>query len=81
MSISPFASRSIPVHLVRGVVGGLSLAAIPALPFASAPIAASLLAAGLAALTLAAWRGCPICWVVGLIQTVANTLRNPGDSR
>jgi hypothetical protein len=81
MSTSAFASRSIAVHLVRGMAGALSLAAVPALPFASAPIGSSLVAAGLLALTLVAWRGCPMCWVVGLTQTIANALRNQRDSK
>jgi hypothetical protein len=61
-----FASRSLPEHLARGIVGlGALVAAAPLAPlhpwlaFAALPI-------GLLAL-----RGCPTCWLIGLVQTVA----------
>jgi len=64
MPYSPFASRSVTRHYVRGAVGLLALA----LAFAGAavltPVALLLLV-----VTVAAWRGCPTCWAVGLMQT------------
>jgi hypothetical protein len=61
-----FASKSVPVHLVRGSIGfGLLIASIaltPKIGFAGLPLAP----AGLVAL-----RGCPTCWVSGLIQTIS----------
>jgi hypothetical protein len=61
-----FASKTITGHLVRGAVGigtmacALSgAAAHPWLPLAALPIA------------LIAFRGCPTCWTLGLVQTIA----------
>jgi hypothetical protein len=60
-----FASRSLSGHLVRGAV------AFALLYFAigqqhAHPLYA--VAAGLAALV--AMRGCPVCWTIGLLETV-----------
>ncbi|MFH7596957.1 hypothetical protein WDV06_17930 [Streptomyces racemochromogenes] len=61
-----FASASLPRHLVRGVLGFGSLAsAVALLPYAW-PVSLALLPAGLLAL-----RGCPMCWAVGLVQTLS----------
>ncbi|MFJ8213733.1 hypothetical protein [Streptomyces sp. NPDC096033] len=61
-----FASASLPRHLVRGALGfgSLALAAV-LLPYAW-PVSLALLPAGLLAL-----RGCPMCWAVGLAQTLS----------
>jgi hypothetical protein len=59
-----FASRSLLEHLARGVVGASALVCAVLLaplvwpPFVLVPI-------GLLAL-----RGCPLCWTIGLIETV-----------
>lgn len=65
-----FASRSIVAHLARGAVGlgALWVSVVwsetqPWLLFVSLPL-------GLVAL-----RGCPMCWTLGLFQTVAAKLR------
>ncbi|WP_062999196.1 hypothetical protein [Nocardia mikamii] len=61
-----FASRSVPVHLARGVLGfGLIVASLALIP-AAGPAALLLLPAGVVAL-----RGCPTCWLIGLAQTVS----------
>lgn len=61
-----FASKSVPRHLVRGVIGfGLIIGSIALVPVAGP---ATLLAAPLA---LIAFRGCPTCWMVGLAQTIS----------
>ena len=61
-----FASSSLPRHLVRGLIGfgGLigSIALLPAI----GPVSLLLLPVGLLAL-----RGCPMCWTIGLIQTIS----------
>ncbi|MCC3765060.1 hypothetical protein K3N28_18535 [Glycomyces sp. TRM65418] len=61
-----FASASLPRHLVRGVIGfgGLigSLALLPVVGWMSL----LLLPMGVLAL-----RGCPMCWTIGLIETVS----------
>lgn len=62
-----FASASLPRHLVRGAIGfGAllgSLALIPVAGLASLP---------LAPVGLIALRGCPMCWVIGLVGTVSS---------
>ena len=64
MDSSPFASSSVRMHYVRGAVGMLALAA--ALLGAAAGTGAAL---ALLVVTVAAWRGCPTCWAVGLMHT------------
>ncbi|PKV96664.1 hypothetical protein ATK30_7622 [Amycolatopsis echigonensis] len=61
-----YASKSLTVHLARGIVGfGLIAASI-----ALAPVIgwASLVALPVGVLAL---RGCPTCWVAGLVQTLS----------
>jgi lysylphosphatidylglycerol synthetase-like protein (DUF2156 family) len=58
-----FASRSVAVHVGRGVLGLIVLVAGLSL----APSSAWWLL--LVPLTVALWRGCPTCWVMGLIAT------------
>ncbi|MFD9033129.1 hypothetical protein ACFVZW_18550 [Streptomyces sp. NPDC059567] len=61
-----FASTSVPRHLARGAIGfGLIIGSIALVPVVGP---AALLAAPLA---LIAFRGCPTCWMVGLVQTVS----------
>ena len=60
----PFASRTVKRHYVRGAVGLLAL--VLALAGAATLSAAALL---LLIVTVVAWRGCPTCWAVGLMQT------------
>jgi hypothetical protein len=63
---SPFASRSPAVHLARGAAGfgligvGFGLSAIVG------PATLLLVIPGMVAL-----RGCPMCWIVGLVETVS----------
>jgi hypothetical protein len=58
------ASKSIRQHYVRGALGLLALVAAVVGSAAGTPAAL-----GLLILTGAAWRGCPTCWAVGLMQT------------
>ena len=60
----PFASASVPRHLVRGAVGLLALIAALLGSTLLSPVALLLLV-----VTVTAWRGCPTCWLVGLMQT------------
>ncbi|HEX3827970.1 MAG TPA: hypothetical protein VHV82_11935 [Sporichthyaceae bacterium] len=61
-----FASRSVRMHVVRGVVGLVAAVAAFALVGIIGPVSLLLLVpAGLA------WRGCPTCWAVGLTRTKA----------
>jgi hypothetical protein len=63
---SPFASTSVARHLVRGAIGfgliGSSVALIPAV----GPATLVLAPAGMIAL-----RGCPTCWIAGLMETIS----------
>jgi hypothetical protein len=61
-----FASSSLPRHLVRGAVGLCALIASVALIPYTGPV--SLL---LAPVGVLAFRGCPTCWAIGLIQTIS----------
>jgi hypothetical protein len=61
---SPLASSSVPRHLVRGAVG--LVATVIALVAAGSVGPVALLLLPVAAI---AWRGCPTCWMVGLIST------------
>lgn len=61
-----FGNRSLVVHLVRGIVGALALfAALRGYDAVGWP---ALLLVGV---TLWAFKGCPICWTIGLVETVA----------
>jgi hypothetical protein len=66
-------SKSILIHLSRGVLGFLSAAI--ALKYSSALGWWTLLPAAVA---LVSFRGCPMCWTVGLVETVLSTKPRPG---
>lgn len=70
---SPFASRSVKAHYVRGVVGLLALLVGVGLAAAGTGAALALLL-----VTVAAWRGCPTCWAIGLTQTREREACPPG---
>ncbi|MGW4378288.1 hypothetical protein [Kitasatospora sp. NPDC004531] len=61
-----FASATLTRHLVRGALGFGGLVAAFALMPLTGPL--SLL---LAPLGLVALRGCPMCWAIGLAQTLS----------
>lgn len=61
-----FASASLTRHLIRGVVGfGALIASIGLVPVYG-PVSLLLAPVGLLAL-----RGCPMCWIIGLIETLS----------
>ncbi|MFD3745886.1 hypothetical protein [Nocardia sp. NPDC058633] len=61
-----FASASMVEHLLRGGAGfGALIGSIALIP-AVGPISLFLLPVGLVAL-----RGCPLCWTIGLMQTLS----------
>ena len=65
-----FASNSLLEHGLRGLVGiGMLWYAIT---IAAAHPWASL---ALAVLALLAFRGCPICWTIGLVETASRRWR------
>ena len=55
---------------MRGVAG-LALAGWALLNLAVHPV----LAIGAGVLAVLAWRGCPMCWTIGLFETVARRLK------
>ena len=63
---SPFASCSLARHLARGAIGfGLLGAAFALIPSVG-PLALLLAPVGMVAL-----RGCPMCWIAGLVETIS----------
>lgn len=61
-----FGNRSLAVHLARGVAGAIALAlALRGYGTVGWP---ALLLVGV---TLWAFKGCPICWTIGLVETLA----------
>ncbi|MGW1762447.1 hypothetical protein [Streptomyces mirabilis] len=61
-----YASKSVSPHLSRGAVGFGALTGSVALVPAYGPVALLLASLGLLAL-----RGCPMCWTIGLVQTIS----------
>ena len=63
-----FASKSLLEHFLRGAVGFAAVTG--AIVFARGSNAATVVASiALALVALLAFRGCPICWTVGLFET------------
>ncbi|MFO0614859.1 MAG: hypothetical protein U0414_19885 [Polyangiaceae bacterium] len=71
-----FASKTLSEHLVRGMVGlACVTAALIAWPF-EAPGPVEIVGRAVAALAaLALLRGCPMCWLYGLVETVVARAR------
>ena len=65
-----FASRTVAGHLMRGLIAA-ALIAWALAHQSSDPGFAAL--AGIAALV--AMRGCPLCWTMGLFETIAESMR------
>ncbi|UJR82161.1 hypothetical protein [Sandaracinus amylolyticus] len=63
-----FGSRSVGAHLVRGAIGiGALIAAMTMRETWSAIV--------LVVIALIALRGCPMCWTLGLVETVIARVR------
>jgi hypothetical protein len=75
---SPLASGSVREHLFRGAVGVAAAVLAIVLVAVVGPISLLLL---LLLLTAVAWRGCPTCWTVGLLSTLADDRARRGCSR
>jgi hypothetical protein len=69
----PFASATVPRHVARGVIGLLAFVAAFAGIAVVGPAALLLLV-----VAAAAWRGCPTCWAIGLVQTRGRACRIRG---
>jgi hypothetical protein len=64
---SPLASGSLRAHLLRGAAGLVAAVLAMVLAAVVGPVSLVLLA-----VTAVAWRGCPTCWTVGLLGTLAD---------
>ena len=64
---SPLASASIHRHLLRGALGLLAVVGAILLLGVLGPASLALLP-----VAAIAWRGCPTCWAVGMIGTLAD---------
>jgi len=65
-----FASESLVAHLVRGVAA-LAMLYWAVVNQESAPMLSLVAGAG----ALVALRGCPVCWTVGLFETIGQKLK------
>ena len=64
-----FGSNTVPRHLARGVIGFGAFAI--AVHLADGPGAASVVGSTILAVGgLIALRGCPVCWTVGMFETL-----------
>jgi hypothetical protein len=70
MTCRLFGSRSVTAHVLRGVIAA-ALVTWAVLNHPTHPALA--LVTGVAAVI--AMRGCPMCWTVGLFETIAERLR------
>jgi len=64
-----FGNKSISIHLMRGALGLLAL-------FVSLWLFGRSMWIGFAVLAVAVYllKGCPMCWLLGLVETVARVL-------
>jgi len=65
-----FASQSLTGHLLRGM-GAFALLYWAIAHQQTQPVMALLAGAG----ALVAMRGCPVCWAIGLVETVGQKLK------
>lgn len=73
---SPLASGSVREHLLRGAAGLIAAVLAIVLVAIVGPISLALLT-----ITAVAWRGCPTCWTVGLLGTLADGRARRGCTR
>jgi hypothetical protein len=69
-----FASKTVVGHLMRGAIAA-ALVAWAVLRQSSDPVLA-VVAVGLAVFAM---RGCPLCWTLGLVETIGNRMRSFGS--
>ena len=68
-----FGSRTVLEHALRGVVGLTAI--IMAIVLGRETGAVALIASvALAGIALVAFRGCPVCWTIGMVETVRERL-------
>lgn len=66
----PFASKSVAEHLIRGGIAATAIYLTIAHGDEFGALGLGLVAVGLVAL-----RGCPMCWAVGLFDTVSSRVK------
>ncbi len=64
-----FGSKTVLARVLRGVIG-LSALSIAILLTRNADTASVLASVTLAIVALIALRGCPVCWTIGLFETL-----------
>ena len=67
----PFASKSVAEHVLRGVLGATAILVAIRLGY-TYPIAS----VGLGILALVSFRGCPMCWIAGLVGTLQQRVKH-----
>jgi hypothetical protein len=75
---SPFASRTLGRHLLRGLVGGVAFVIAMPLFFLGEGWPAMTGAAVFGVISAVALRGCPLCWTVGLLEMGVRGWRGRG---
>ena len=75
-----FGSKTVLAHILRGVIGfgALALAILLARDADTARVHASV---ALAIVALIALRGCPVCWTIGLFETLRGRTPRTFDTR
>ncbi len=73
--MSAFASRNLYEHSARGV-GAAVLVVITAGLLTSPDLLHEVAAAGAIIAAVVLLRGCPMCWFIGLIETLSTSARN-----
>ena len=77
---SPFASSSIRIHIARGACAAL-FGVVAMLSLQTSTLLGAV--GGIAALggALFMLRGCPMCWTIGLFETVAARVGRRADAK
>lgn len=67
-----FGSRSVAAHLLRGAIAATLLTWV-VFNYETRALLALIAGGG----AVVAMRGCPMCWTVGLVETIASALWRP----
>ena len=74
-----FASKSLVEHALRGVIG-LSAISAAIVIGRETGVTALIASLALAAVALVSFRGCPVCWTIGMVET-ARSRFTPIDTK
>lgn len=75
-SDQPFASKTLREHFLRGALGIAAFVAVP-----SAATVHPLLGLAFVPVAMLLLRGCPLCWTVGLVQTLVRSAKAKAQGR